>query len=147
MMKEDSISREDISYKEKITSLQEVVKNFRLTLEGYVWSGISEDWMYTGEPLASTRIIDLLVGLLTPFTNNSNLITIKDYRTINRQQRWFCKEINKILHTDPHSKTYNYTQVYQILDDTFQNLADIMLGSKGFMKDAINETESNSLNV
>lgn len=135
MENSDTVKISNKSFKENITSLRNIVENFRLTLEGYVWSGQSNSYKYTGKPLATTRIIDLLVGLLTPYTNNANLITMKDYDTFNNQQRFFCKEVNKILHKDPYSSTENYTQIFQIVDDTFQNIMDIILGSKGFMKD------------
>ena len=148
-MLDDNITtdKSKVTFKEKITSLQDVIKNFRLTLEGYVWSGKHDGWVDTGEPLASTRVVDLLVGLLTPFTNNSNLITIKDFDTFNRQQLWFCQEVNKILHTEPFSKTQNYTQVFQITDDTFQNLGDIMLGSKSLMKDIATTVEPTDIGL
>lgn len=139
---EYSAKVEDGEYREKVTSLMTVIKNARLTLEGYVWDSKSADgFKYTGKPLASTRIIDLLIALLTPYTNNVNLITVKDWDTFNRQQLWFSKEVNKILHTDPYSIVQNYTQIFQIIDDTFQNILDIILGSKDFMRNALDNGE------
>jgi len=135
MVEADNITLSKKNFKENITSLQDIVEKYRLTLEGYIWSGQSNSYIYTGKPLATTRIIDLLVGLLTPFTNNANLITIKDFETFNNQQYLFCKEVNKILHKDPYGSVENYTQIFQMTDDTFINIMDIMLGSKSFMKD------------
>lgn len=141
MVDKEVVDISDSSIKERIYSLQNIIRAFRTTLEGYVWTGEGTKYKYTGRPICDTRIIDLLVGLLTPWTNNANLITVKDFQTFNYQQLYFCKEVNKVLYTSPYSKAETYTQVFQIVDDTFQNIADVILGSKQFMRETLNQGE------
>jgi len=131
---ERKIDLGESSLQDKITSLNRVIKQFRMSLEGYVWTGEDEKYYYTNKPLSDSRIIDKLVALLTPFTNDVNLITIKDVSTFYYQQLYVCREVNKILHTSPYSIKSNYTQVFLIFDDTFQNIADVILGSKSLIK-------------
>lgn len=141
-MTDDKKSLPKLSYKENITSIKQALKEFRLELEGYVWSGNeNEGYIYTGRPLAGKEVIDSLIGLLSPFSFNANLITIKDFQTFIDQQRYVCEQANRILHINPYSLTKNYPQVYQMFDDRLQNIADIILGSKSFMKDTMNKEE------
>jgi len=134
MVREGSVDLGQQDLKDKITSLNKVIKEFRMSLEGYVWSGKDDTYYYTNKPLCDSRIIDQLVALLTSFTNEINLITIKDYQTFIYQQLYFCREVNKILYTSPYSNVETYTQVFLIADDTFQNIGDVILGSKGIIK-------------
>ena len=146
MVDKEVVNLEEESIKEKVYSLQNVIRAFRTTLEGYVWTGIGQQYKYTGRPICDTRIIDLIVTLLSPWTHNVNLITIKEFHTFNLQQKYFCEEINKILYTNPYSKAEYYTQVFQMVDDTFQNIADVILGSKPFMKETLNGSEADVIN-
>jgi hypothetical protein len=100
MVVNKNISIEDDSFKDKILSLEKVIRSFRMTLEGYVWSGDKNDYKYTNKPLCDGRIIDLLVALISPFTFNANLITMKDFDTFIQQQYYLAREINKVLHID-----------------------------------------------
>jgi len=137
MAQNKEISLEDDSFKEKILSLQNIVKGYRMTLEGYIWSGDKDSYIFTNKPLCDSRIIDQLVGLLSSYCYNANLITIKDIDTFWMQQYYFAKEVNKILHTSPYANTSTYTQVFLITDDTFQNIGDVILGSKGLVGRAV----------
>jgi len=145
MVNDNSIDLGEQTLNDKITSLSKIIKSFRMSLEGYVWTGTDEKYYNTNKPLCDSRIIDQLVALLTPFTNDVNLITIKDVSTFYYQQLYICREVNKILHKSPYSYTPTYTQVFLIFDDTFQNISDIILGSKSLIRSmtSINEEQEN----
>lgn len=141
---EESQDKKDmgkLSYKEKTTSIKQALKEFRLELEGYIWSGEDDDYVYSGKPLAGKEVIDSLIGLLSPFSFDANLITVKDEQTFIDQQRSVCKQANRILHINQYSIAQNYPQIFQMFDDRLQNIADIILGSKNFMKSVISPDE------
>ena len=133
------------SFKQEVTSLQNIIKGYRKQLEGYVWVS-EQNFMPTGEPLCDSRIINKLVGLLSPFTHSANLITIKDYSTFCTQQYYLMDQVNKVLNTSEFMSAKEYTEILQITDDTLQNIGDIILGSKPLMERAM-ITDDNNLST
>ena len=93
--------------------------------------------MPTGEPLCDSRVINKLVGLLSPFTHSANLITIKDYQTFCTQQYYLMEQVNKVLNISEFMSAKEYTEILQITDDTLQNIGDIVLGSKPLIERAM----------
>ena len=60
--------------KDKITSLQNFLNLFQKRLEGYEFVSSLDKFTYTGRVLAGSQVIQKLVALLSPFSENTNMI-------------------------------------------------------------------------
>ena len=139
-MQDENVSAGLYKFKEKVTSISAHLKYLEMVLSGHRWTGHEDDYIYTGEVLASSEVISTAVSLLTPYTHESNLITVKDPKAYARQifftKLTFLGSIKKMgLRSD------NAKEIIDIFFTTLENVGDIILSSKGLIEQVIGEQE------
>ena len=121
---------------EKSTELSAMVRNFELRVKGYIWKADGNQFAYAGEVLEGQSVIQKLTGLLHPFCQESNLITIKDFKTFSRQKYRVNSTANSLLLAEATSLARYYSVVLEMFMDTLQNIGDIILGSQKLLQNS-----------
>lgn len=119
--------------RDKTTSIKRMVRSLELRLKGNVWSADGNKFVYTGEVLAGDKVVQKATGLLQPFCEEANLITIKEFKTFSKQKYRVNSTFNSTLLAEGTSIAGNYGVIMQMFMDTLQNIGDIILGSKELM--------------
>jgi len=132
-MEKDVVNINQSSLKNKATFISKLVDSLELTLSGYVRDKDGEK-TYTGKVLAGSTVITKAVGLLQPFSDESNLITSKDPKVFYRQKHEINSTFNRVLYLEIGSRSANYTEIMKMFKTTLQNVGDIILESKGLMQ-------------
>lgn len=127
--------------KDKITSLRNTVRSLELRLSGHIWDARATSFVYTGDVLAGTTIINKAVGLLQPFCEESNLLTSKQRVGIERQIHNVCKAFNNTLMDDVGCIKENYNVIWSMFLNTLDNICDIIEDSKSVMSSMFKKPE------
>lgn len=135
--KETIDQQSTFDFKGKITSIRRIVTRFERKLEGYIYSSSGNTIEFTGRALAHSDIIQKGVGLLQSFADESNLMTIKDHGTWIEQRYYNYMTFLSAMINHTSDNTENDRVVLQMFVDSLQNIGDIIMGSKGMMKDFV----------
>lgn len=134
-------------FKDKLSSLRQLVRSFELRLRGYVWDAGTTKFIYAGNCLAGEIVIRKAIGLLQPFSEEANLLTDKDRLSIERQIYNVSKAMNNTLIDDEGCPKENYNVIWSMFINTIDNICDIIISSKDAMlKLAGHNEEDNNLN-
>lgn len=125
---------ENVGIKEKATSIKSLVRSLELRLKGYEWDAKGDKFVYRGTALCGTPVIDKAVGLLQPFCEEANLLTIKKDLVFSRQKWEINSTFNETLLADQGCYAKNYKVIMKMFKTTLQNIGDIILGSKDIMR-------------
>jgi len=131
-MAEDIVNINQKNIKNKATFISKLVDSLELTLSGYARDKNGEK-KYTGNVLAGTTVITKAVGLLNPFSDESNLITSKEKKVFYKQKHEINSTFNEVLLKEMGSRSKNYKEIMKMFKTTLQNIGDIILDSKAFM--------------
>jgi len=131
-MNDDIVNINQKNIKNKATFISKLVDSLELTLSGYVRNNNGEK-IYTGNVLAGSVVITKAVGLLSPFSDESNLITSKEDKIFYRQKHEINSTFNEVLLKEMGSRSKNYKEIMKMFKTTLQNIGDIILESKTFM--------------
>lgn len=130
-MTNEQIILEETDYRIKVTSVKDHVRNFELRLLGYRWNSKGNIWSPYTYALAGSNTINSLVGLLQPFCEQSNLLTIKQHKMFSKQKHDINSLANKILRRNRlEVPIQNQELILEIFKTTLQNMGDIIQGSK-----------------
>jgi len=132
------------SFRETATSIKVLVRSLELRLSGKKWLGKGNEFSDGGVPLCGTSVINRATALLHPFCEESNLITMKDIVTFERQKYNTNRTLNALLMENPTTNSQDNKIIFEMFANTFQNIGDIIIGSKSLMKDIINGSEEQS---
>lgn len=136
-----SLNLEVNDYRTLVTSVKAHIKHFELTLKGYRWSGIADKYVPTGDVLCGQDTINSAIGLLSPFTHESNLITIKGYQEFCKQKYFVSRTFIRSCMNQMGAKSENLGRLFEIFYQTLTNVGDIILGSKSVIKDMLIKPE------
>jgi len=123
--------------KEQITKINSFVKQLELVLNGYKWTGREEKYVYTGEVLAGTDVISTCVSLITPYANNSNLITVKDPQEWAWQRYYTAQTYLREVMDKAGYIAESQKKIFEIFYETLINIGDIIVSSRSIIKDII----------
>jgi hypothetical protein len=132
--------REDIDIEEKekirdkVTSVKNYLDIFQKRLEGYEYVSQLDKITYTGRVLAGTQVIQKLTGLISPFSENTNLIgevVLQDYY---RKKHRIHSTANAILLTDSSVLPENVNTIMEMFKNTFVNIGNVINHSKNLMR-------------
>lgn len=127
--------------KDKVTSLRNFLDIFQKRMEGYEYVSDLKTLTYTGRVLAGTNTIQKLVGLLSPFSENTNLIgevKIEDYY---RKKHRIHSTANTILLTSMDAIPENYNTIMEMFKNTFVNIGNVINNSKQLMSGQFNQAD------
>jgi len=120
--------------KDKVTHLQNFLSIFQKRMEGYEFVSALDKVTYTGRVLAGKEVIQKMVSLLSPFSENTNMIgegKIDDYY---RKKHRIHSVVNSILLTDISISPENYNTIMESFKNTFVNIGNVVNSSKGLLK-------------
>jgi len=140
-MDDKTLDMEIQSFKDRSTSIKILVRSLELRLQGKRWLGSGDKYSDGGTALCGMSVINKLTSLLQPFCEESNLITIKDILTFERQKFHTNKTMNAILMEDSTTTAQENRVIFEMFANTLQNIGDIILGSKAFMRDILSNNE------
>lgn len=129
------------SAKARATAIRNMVRSLEARLSGNEWTEDGSKFIYTGAVLCGSDIIKKATGLLQPFCEESNLITIKQFETFSKQKYRVNSCFNATLMSDIGGIAKNQKTVMIMFMETLQNIGDIILGSKEFMKSILSKEE------
>jgi len=129
----DAIKISETTLSAKTSAIRESIQGMEYTLKGYALMGKS--YVYVGSPLADDIIITKLIGLLQAFSSESNLITSKSFETFSKQKWRTNSAMNAVLLSESGMPVRNYQVITVMFMNTLQNVGDIILSSKGLMRD------------
>jgi len=140
-MNNKTVNTELNSFRETATSIKILVRSLELRLSGKKWLGKGNEYSEGGVPLCGTSVINKATALLHPFCEESNLITMKDITTFERQKYNTNRTLNALLMENSTTNAQDNKIIFEMFANTLQNIGDIILGSKQLMKDIINGNE------
>jgi len=144
---EDSIDMDEKhGIQDKATSLRRTLRTFELRLKGFKTAKDGTKYVYTGEVLAGSTVIQKGVALLQSFTEDVNLITGKQDRTFSKQKYRLCTTFNTVLLNDGTCLAENYSTVMQMFMDTIQNVGDVILQSRDLLKPSFGDEGVRKIN-
>ena len=120
--------------KDKVTSLQNFLNIFQKRMEGYEFVSQLDKFTYTGKVLAGSEAIQKLVSLLSPFSENTNMIGEGKLEDFYRKKHRIHSVVNSILLTDMSIKPENYNTIMESFKNTFINIGNVINTSKGLLK-------------
>lgn len=144
-MKEDEASSGLKEFKEKVTSINAHLRHLELVLSGHRWTGKGDNYIYTGEVLAGSETINTAISLLTPYTQESNLISVKDKSDFEEQLYYTSKTFLRETMTQEGCRAENQKKIFEIFYETLINIGDIIQSSKGLIENVLNDKEEVSL--
>jgi len=136
-MRDDSIDVSSSTIETKTTAIKNLVFFFELRLRGHKWTGNGDYFVDTGTDLVGEEVITKLIGLLQPFCEESNLITSKSFETFSKQKWEIDSTMNESLLNNLGCPADNQKVVIKMFKTTLQNIGDIILSSKSFMRDML----------
>jgi len=143
-MKDDSSTGLN-EFKEKVTSINAHLKYLEMILSGHRWTGEGDKYIYTGEVLAGSETINTAISLLSPYTHESNLITVKDEQSFARQVYFTAMTFLRETMTQEGCRAENQKKIFEIFYETLINIGDIILNSKGTMELLLSDKEEVSI--
>ena len=144
-MESDRSSAGSIQFKERVTSITAHLKYLEMVLSGHRWTGLKDDYVYTGEVLAGSDTISTSIALLTPYTHESNLITVKDDRSFAKQLYFTSMTFLRETMLQEGCRSENQKKIFEIFYETLINIGDIITNSKGLIENVMSEREEVSL--
>lgn len=131
----DEIEIEDKEkIKDKVTSLRNFVDMFQKRMEGYEYVTGLDKITYTGRVLAGTQTIQKLVSLLSPFSENTNLIGEVNLQDYYRKKHRIHSTANAILFLSVDVVSENYNTIMEMFKNTFVNIGNVINSSKELMR-------------
>lgn len=147
MANEQIMLEQETDYRIKVTSVKDHVRNFELRLSGNCWVSNGNKWVSNTYMLAGKDIINALVGLLQPFCEQSNLLTIKQHKMFSKQKHDINSMANKILRRERlYVPVNNYELILEIFKTTLQNIGDIIQGSKQVVESTLTNNKEVEIN-
>ena len=144
-MQEDSASSGLKEFKEKVTSINAHLRYLEMVLSGHRWTGKGDTYVYTGEVLAGSETINTAISLLTPYTHESNLISVKDSAGFEEQLFYTSKTFLRETMMQEGCRAENQKQIFEIFYETLINIGDIIMSSKGLIENVLSEKEGVNL--
>lgn len=139
-MKDDIFSKDDVvdlkedKATDKVIAIRKLVRSLELRYRGYEWDSNGEKFYPTGKVLLGDEIIQKATGLLQPFSEEANLISIKEIKTMARQKYYTCMAFLDSCLVDMGCPDYNYKVAFQMFKNTLQNISDIIMSSRNYME-------------
>jgi hypothetical protein len=132
----DDINMDDGSkeLKDKVTSINKFVEKYQKRLEGYEFVSSLNEVTYTGKVLCGSNCIQKLVSIISPFSENSNLISSGKQEEYFRDKHEVNSVINEILLGDPTVHAENYKTILKMSKNTFKRIGNIVNSSRDLMK-------------
>jgi hypothetical protein len=145
----DTKNLENSDYRTLVTSIRSHTKHMELMLKGYRWTGESDKYEYTGEVMAGSSVINLAVSLVSSFTNESNLLTLKSWQEYSRQLYYTSMAFLRTVIYDASLPAENWRKVFEVFYETLINIGHIITGSKGIIADILvsKEEERTGLSI
>lgn len=119
---------------DKVTHIRRFLEDFQKRLEGYEYVTAWDKISYTGKVLCGSLTIQKLVSSLSPFAENSNLISqgkIEDYY---REKHELNSHVNEILLADNTVSAENYKTIMKAFKNTFKRIGNIINTSRDLMR-------------
>lgn len=126
------------SLKNKTTFISKIIKTLKMSLAGWDRVGVTDEFEYNGKVLAGSNAIRKIIGIYSPFADESNLITSKRDEVFFRQKHELNTTVNKLVFTSEDIEKDDQEEVIKMCKTTLQNIGDIILNSKDFMGDMFN---------
>lgn len=141
----DTISTGLNEFKEKVTSINAHLRYLEMVLSGHRWTGESDKYMYTGEVLAGSDTINTAISLLTPYTHESNLITVKNRSDFAKQVFYTTMTFLRESMIQEGCRAEHQKKIFEMFYETLINIGDIILSSKGTIESILGEKPELSL--
>lgn len=119
---------------DKITSMRRFLDDFQKRLEGYEYVSGFDKVTYTGRVLCGTETIQRLVSMLSPFAENSNLISDVKIEEYYREKYEINSTVNEMLLADIGVPVENQKTVLKMFKFTFKRIGNIVNTSRELMK-------------
>lgn len=135
LTKEDVDTKSFITHKigdniqEKVTNISKFVMDFRMILEGKQYLEDKSGYQQVGKALCSFSTISKLAGIITNYSQNSNLITKKDEDKFNIQLYDAWTKQQNVLLRDKATPEVNHRTITKIFKDCLVNIGDIITNS------------------
>ncbi|MFX0132278.1 MAG: hypothetical protein ACFFDN_01400 [Candidatus Hodarchaeota archaeon] len=142
------MDKTDVSYNDfrsRATSIKAILRGVELKLQGHSWSSKGDKYIPVSDFLCGNSLINAIVGLLQPFAEESNLITIKSKEMFSSQKYEILTKINILIRKSPlEIPVENYSLVLTIAKTALQNIGDIILGSRNIIEDSLKLPDQNT---
>ena len=132
-------------FKDKVTSINAHLKYLEMVLSGHRWTGEGDKYIYTGEVLAGAETINTAISLLTPYTHESNLITVKNSADFAKQIYYTSMTFLRETMVQEACRSEHQKKIFEMFYETLINIGDIILSSKGTIELILSDKEGVSL--
>jgi hypothetical protein len=128
------LTQSNKNLQDKITSIRRFLEDFQKRLEGYEFVSNTESISYTGRVLCGSNTVQKLVSLLSPFAENSNLISAIKIEDYYREKYEINSTVNEMLLADPAVSIENYKTIMKMFKNTFKRIGNIINTSRDLMR-------------
>jgi tRNA(His) 5'-end guanylyltransferase len=120
----------------KLTQLRKIIDSYENLLNGYE-RGFDGSLIYTGNVLVGSELAKEIIMLLTPFSDEINLITAKKQEVFNEQRYYTIKSFLSLITNSVYCSAENYRVVAESFFNVLINVGDVIVSSKTFMGDLL----------
>lgn len=130
------------SIPDKITAIRNIVISMESILQGKTLDFNTNTWKPKGKALLPDEVIDKCKGIINNYAEEVNLFTGKERDMFEFQWYDSCTRMNSLCLNHQGVRAEHYPQAFKILKDALQNIGDIILTSKGDVKNTLKNYEA-----
>jgi len=122
----------------RVTQINKIALSYRMILEGKTFFEETGSFKQTGPAIAGKKFISLSYGVINSYSNESNLITEKDFDKFAIQFMDAFEKVNNLILRDRSISEKDYRVIIKLFKDKLMNIGDIITGASGNMEKIFN---------